>query len=562
MNPSSNYPVFSHITEILSAGAARFPLKTAFCIKEENGRLINISYKRFHTDVLTLSFALNKILGIRKSKVGISMKNCYKWCVSYFAVLSSDNVCVPLDKDLITDDLIHLIKFGSLQAIFTDEKTASVLLSRRDELPEGFIIITTALFQGKNVFAYDTLTASVKKEELPADLQHLTKGNSAEELAVLLFTSGTTGMAKGVMLSNKNVCSNVNSVIKLVDINEKDSTLCVLPLHHAYQSIVVLMMLSVGGSISFCENIRHTSSDLLLYKPTVFVTVPLMLEKIHEKILKEAAKKGLLGRSVTSEKALGLVSKISNTDFKRKLFSSVHASLGGNIRMVITGAAKMNEKIARDFTTFAIPVIIGYGLTECSPIAICNSVDDIRPDSIGKPIPGAEADIFSPDEDGIGEIIVKGPMVMLGYYENKKETEKVIKDGWLYTGDMGYRDKEGYYHITGRIKNVIVTKNGKNIYPEELEYYLNTSHYITESLVYAEGGEDEKVCALIVYDEEKIKKHLKKERLTENSIYAVINNEVKNLNAKLPSYKAIKSFKVQKDALQKTSTHKIKRNIQ
>lgn len=561
MNPSLNYPVFSHITEILSAGAARFPLKTAFCIKEEGGRLINISYKRFHTDVLTLSLAVNKTLSLRKSKIGISMRNCYKWCVSYFAVLSSDNVCVPLDKDLIADDLIHLIKFGKLGAIFTDEKTASVLLLHKDKLPDDFIIITEALFEGKNVYSYDSLTASVKKESLPVDLQYLTKENSPEETAVLLFTSGTTGMAKGVMLSNKNICSNVNSVIKLVDVNETDSTLCVLPLHHAYQSIVMLMMLSVGGSISFCENIRHTSSDLLLYKPTVFVTVPLMLEKIHEKIFREAAKKGLLGRSVTSEKALGLVSKISNTDFKRKLFSGVHASLGGNIRMIITGAAKMNEKIARDFTTFAIPVIIGYGLTECSPIAICNSKNDFRPDSIGKPIPDAEADIFSPDEDGIGEIIVKGPMVMLGYYENKAETDKVLKDGWLYTGDMGYRDKNGYYYITGRIKNVIVTKNGKNIYPEELEYYLNASPYITESLVYAEGGEDEKVCALIVYDEDRIKKHLKKDALTKNSIHSVISAEVKRLNGRLPSYKAIKSFTIQKEALHKTSTHKIKRNI-
>ena len=229
--------------------------------------------------------------------------------------------------------------------------------------------------------------------------------------------------------------------------------------------------------------------------------------------------------------------------------------------MIITGAAMMNEEIARDFNTFAIPVIIGYGLTECSPVAICNRSDDIRADSIGKPVPGAEAKISEPSEDGIGEILVKGPMVMIGYYKNEEETKKVLRDGWLYTGDLGYCDKDGYYHITGRKKNVIVTKNGKNIYPEELEYYLNSSAYISESLVFSKGQEDEEVSAVIVYEKDRIRKKLKKERPSENEIYNLINSVVKEINGRLPSYKGIKSFTVQEESLQKNSTHKIKRKI-
>lgn len=560
MNPSFNFPVFSKIVEIPEVSSKRFPLKTAFVVKEDSGKLINISYKRFHTDILKFSAGISKRLNLKNTKIAVSMKNCYKWCVSYFAILSSENVCVPLDKDLIDDDLFHIINFAEIKAIITDEKTTSLLLSKKDKLPEDFIIITDSNLIGENVINFDEILNSLKKDELPSDLLYLIKEKANEELSVLIFTSGTTGLAKGVMLSDKSICSNVNAVSKLVDLKETDSTLCILPLHHAYQAIAMLMILSVGGSVSFCENIRHSSSDLLLYKPTVFVSVPLMLEKIHTRIFREAERKGAFIRSFTSEKALNLVSKISNTDIKKKLFSSVHASLGGNIRMIITGAAMMNEKIAKDLSTFAIPVIIGYGLTECSPIAICNRLNDARPDSIGKPIPGAEAKIHSADENGIGEILVKGAMVMLGYYKNEKETNEVLKDGWLHTGDLGYCDKDGYYHITGRIKNVIVTKNGKNIYPEELEYYLNASPYISESLVYSEGGEDESVCALIVFNEDRIKKHVKKEKLTEKSIFTVINNEIKKINAKLPSYKAIKNFKIQKEALEKTSTHKIKRS--
>ena len=558
-NPSFNYPVFSKIVDIPVSGAKRFPLKTAFKVKEENGRIINISYKKFYTDILTLASSLCKTLALRKTKIAVAMKNSYKWCVSYFAVLASDNVCVPLDRELIAEDFVHLINFGEIEAVFADEKATSLLLSVKDRLPQSLKIITDSSLGGEGVVSFEELM-EIGKDELLSDLYCLTEYKSADELSVLLFTSGTTGLAKGVMLSDRNICSNVNSVREIVDISEKDSTLCVLPLHHAYQSVVMLMMLSAGGSISFSESVRHTASDLLLYKPTVFVTVPLMLEKIHRKIMREAEGKGLIGRSLTSEKALKLVSKISNTDLKRKIFSSVHSALGGNIRMIITGAAKMNEDIARDYNAFAIPVIIGYGLTECSPIAICNRSSDIREDSIGKPIPGAEAKILNPDSDGIGEILVKGPMVMLGYYKNEEETKRVLRDGWLYTGDLGCCDNNGYYYITGRKKNVIVTKNGKNIYPEEIEYYLDASPYITESLVYAEGDEDERVSAVVVPDIGKIKRKMKKGKISDEDVYSFLKKEINEISKALPSYKAVRSFTVNKEGLKRTATHKIKRN--
>lgn len=560
MNPSNNNPVFSSIPEILEHSAARFPLKPAFVVKDESGKLYNISYKKFHTDVIILSSFINSFLSFTKANIAISMSNCYRWCVSYFGILASDNVCVPLDKELIADDLVHLISFADIKAIFADEKTTSLLISQKDKLPRDLKIITTSSLTGENIISFDFPFKGKKNDNLPKNLKGQIEKLSTEKTAVILFTSGTTGMAKGVMLSHKNICSNVNAVGSIVEISEKDSTLCVLPLHHAYQSVVTLMLFSVGGTVSFCENIRHTSSDLILYKPSIFVTVPLMLEKIHKKIMKQAEEKGILARSVTSKKGLSIVSKIVSSDLKKKIFRSVHKLLGGNIRMIITGAAMMNEEIANDYNSFSIPIIIGYGLTECSPIAICNTSKDVRADGVGKPIKNAEIKIKDADDFGIGEILVKGPMVMLGYYKNEKETQKVLKDGWLYTGDLGYCDKDGYYHISGRLKNVIVTKNGKNIYPEELEYYLNMSPYILESMVYSKEQEDEQVIASIVCDKEKIKKQLQKTTVTKDDIYPLIYETVKNINAKLPHYKAIKSFNILENELSKTSTQKVIRD--
>lgn len=333
------------------------------------------------------------------------------------------------------------------------------------------------------------------------------------------------------------------------------------PLHHAYQAIVTLLILCVGGCVSFCENLRRLTENLNEYRPTVFVTVPLLLEKIHAKIISALESQRGLKKAFAVGKARTVLSRLAGSETKRLLFSKVHAVFGGKLRLIIGGGAMFSPDIARDFEAFGLPVVIGYGLTECSPIAICNSPKDPRPDGIGKPIGGAEAKINNPASDGIGEILIKGPMVMLGYYEAPEETAKVIKDGWFYTGDLGYADSEGNYHITGRSKNVIVTKNGKNIYPEELEYYLNNDPLVLESLISGDStGEDgEQVAAQVVPDEEAIKHHLQKEKLSKEDIQKAIIGVVRKINKKLPSYKSIKKVSVRDGEFDKTATHKVKR---
>lgn len=255
-----------------------------------------------------------------------------------------------------------------------------------------------------------------------------------------------------------------------------------------------------------------------------------------------------------------MLAKISSNDVKKHLYSSVHEAFGGRLRMIIVGGAMMSAEIALDYEAFGFPVIIGYGLTECSPIIICNSSDDAKPDGIGKPVSTAKAYIDKPDENGVGEIVVSGPMVMLGYYNNEEETQKVLRDGWLYTGDLGYIDSEKNYHITGRSKNIIVAKNGKNVYPEELEYYLNNEPMVLESLIFADSiKEDEVVTAEVVPDEQAIKDELQKEKLSKSDIHDAISSVIKRINRKLPSYKNIKRINIRENEFEKTSTQKIKR---
>ncbi|MCM1544895.1 MAG: AMP-binding protein, partial [Ruminococcus sp.] len=380
-----------------------------------------------------------------------------------------------------------------------------------------------------------------------------------KSLAVLLFTSGTTGLAKAVMLSNRNICSDLMSTCASVDLSYDDSTLCILPLHHAYQAIVMLMVIYIGGSVSFCEGIRHISENLNFYKPTIFVSVPLILEKMRAKIVKKLSEQNGIKKAFTVGKASSLLAKIGSNEVKKRIYSQVHDAFGGNLRMIIVGGAMMSAEVAMDYCAFGFPVIIGYGLTECSPIIICNTSDSPLPDGIGKPVDSAKAFIDRPDENGIGEIVVSGPMVMIGYYNNEEETQKVLREGWFYTGDLGYIDNEQNFHITGRSKNIIIAKNGKNVYPKELEYYLNNEPLVLESLIFADNDEDEVVTAEVVPDEQAIKDELQKDKLSKSDIYQAINSVIKRLNRKLPSYKNIRKIHIRDKEFEKNSSQKIKR---
>ncbi len=540
------------IRSILIKSAEKYAERDAFLLDTKQG-IFSVKYKKFKSDTDALAVALLEILNLKNKKIAICGKNSYEWCLSYMAVMSGVGVVVPTDKELSGEEISNILNMGRVDAVICDNQSAKKILSVIHSIEKRPILISCEEREKDSLIPLKFLLQ--RGYELLAQGYALPSADeiNPDSLAVLLFTSGTTGVSKGVMLSNSNLCSDLEAVTHSVEIKEDDVSLSVLPLHHTYEAIAFLMMIYKGGCISFSKGFRYLVYDFAKYKPTVFVSVPLILEKIHRRITEKIEKDG----NQKKLKLLSLVSTAVSEDKKRKIFEEIHALFGGRLRKIIVGAAALKKNVAEDFELFGIPIIIGYGLTECSPIIICNSDKERTTDSVGKPVKGVEAEIKNKDENGIGEIYVKGPMVMLGYYNNEEETSKVLSDGWFKTGDLGYKDRQGNYHLTGRSKNVIVTSTGKNIYPEELELLLYKNPVVRECIVYSK--QDSIITAEILPDYDEVKTKLKKVSPTENDVLEVLCDVLRIVNKKLPSYKRINRFVLRETEFSKTTSHKIKR---
>ncbi len=515
--------------DIIYSSAEKYGEKIAF--KERSGdKVKNYSYNDLKRDAEILGKYLLK-KGYKDKKIVLSGKNSYLWCLCYLAVSAFVGTVVPIDKDTPREELLNILDFADASLYIGDNKD----YLKTDKL--SFDEISKILSEGE------------KKKQKPFVFEE----KSVYELSVLLFTSGTTGMVKGVMLSQNNIVSDLKAVFENVRVKSGDVSLSVLPLHHTYEAIAFLMIVYTGGTVCFSGGIRSLKEDFKLFKPTVLVAVPLLLEKLHGRILKAIEGEGKRKKAEFILKMSAVISE----EKRMTIFSEVRDFFGGRLKKIVVGAAALDENIGRDFSAFGFKVIIGYGLTECSPIVICNHIDTITLDSVGKPLKGTEAMIINKDEKGIGEIAVRGSMVMLGYYKNEKATREVLRDGWFKTGDLGYKDKNGFYHITGRKKNVIVTKNGKNIYPEELEHYLLRHRAIKEAIVKSDKGDI--ISAHIFPDVEAIKKKLRKKELTATDVKKAVTEAVRAVNRKVPSYKNIRTTVLRDEEFPKTATQKIKR---
>lgn len=541
-----------NLRELLTESEKKYSERPAFILRDGDGRECSVTYSSLKRDAESLGTVLIYELGLKGKKIALMGENSYCWCLSYLAVTGGVGVAVPVDKEISDEELGNIISFAGIECVICDGKSAEKLISARQHDDRELKIICTENVKGTLFFddllrKGENLIAEGKRDYFSAQIQ-------ADRMAVLLFTSGTTGMSKGVMLSHENLISDLVCVSERVKIDGNDRTLSVLPLHHTYEAISFLMVIYSGASVAFAESLRTLREDFAFYRPTAFVTVPLLLEKLHKRIMLSIEQQGKRKKV----QFFSMISSAVNEEKRKKIFSDVHAFFGGRLNKIVVGAAALQKEVAEDFIMFGIPVIIGYGLTECSPIVICNSPVNLTTDSIGKPLDGVEVRIENPDEKGIGEICVKGPMVMLGYFKNKVATDEVLKDGFLHTGDLGYRDKNGNYHITGRKKNVIVIKNGKNIYPEEVEYYLLRNSVIADVMVYAE--DDSILSAQIIPDTGEIERKLKKTDLTEQEIHKAVIEAVRSTNRKLPSYKSIKKVTLRNKDFIRTSTKKIKRD--
>ena len=551
----------TNFKQMLDRSATIFKTRTAFKLKDEKGNIYNKTYEELRQDVTTLGTSLIES-GLLNKKIAVIGKNSYKWAISYLAA-SIVGIVVPIDKELHSDDVINFMNVSKTQCILGNNKNLKPILENIEKLEnKNTIFIDFDNKTQENVISFETQMEKGKKLLEKGDTKFDEIEINPDEMKILLFTSGTTGNAKGVCLSQRNICSNILSIYGIVKVKRSDLFFSILPIHHTYEcTIGFLLPLYSGASICYCDGLRYITNNMLEYHPSVVLCVPLLLEKMYQKIMKNIQK--TLPKKYT-EKLKENENIVDKLPFfiKQIVKTKVKNTLGGRLRVFIVGAAAVNPEIADTFDKLGLNSLQGYGLTECAPLVAGNTDFYKRNDSAGLPIPNVEYKIDNPDSEGVGEIIVKGPNVMLGYYNMPEETEKVLKDGWFHTGDLGKIDENGFLYITGRCKSVIVTKNGKNIYPEEIEAYLNDNPLISEALVMGiqkENDDETYVNAQIFPNMDAIKEYLKGTVPTKEEVKKIMADAVAGVNSKIPNYKHIKTFAVRDKEFEKTTTQKIKR---
>ena len=555
------------LRDMVRQTAELHPDCSAFTLKDGNGNFTSITYRDFQKSINELGTAL-LVLGLKDAKIAVMSENRYEWCLTYLTVVNGVGIIVPLDKELPVNEVTSLMSRSEATAIVTSRDYIQDIIDIKKDLPGlKYIISMDPVDETETpgvIYLYDLLEKGKKLVE-SGSREYIDAPINPDEMRMLIFTSGTTDKSKGVMLSHKNICHDIMGVSQLLTADTRDSILSILPLHHTYECTAgFLTMVYLGVSIGFCEGLRHIQKNLQEYKPSIIMSVPLILENVYNKVEKKAKKENKYLKLRFGLFIAPLLAKLGFKDIQKKMFREIHESLGGNLRLIISGASALNPKVSKAFRAMGFNLLQGYGLTECSPIVTVNRLEEYKDGSVGLPLPGVEIKIDNPGKDKIGEILVRGNNVMLGYYKNEEATREVLKDGWLYTGDYGRIDKDGFLYITGRKKNVIVTKNGKNIYPEDIELYLNQSPYILESLVFGvdDPVENEtRVCAQIVPKMETIEEELGRTP-TDEELHKIILAEVKKVNKKLSSYKRIQHFDIRKEEFAKTTTKKIKRYVE
>lgn len=567
--PYEDMTHYKTVKEFFMQSVEKYPNEDCILEKPDHKTPYKITtYKEFKEDVFGLGTALINVLNLKDKRVIIIGETQYGWYVSYMAMLCGVGIAVPTDRELPTNELENIVRRSRASAIIYSPKKAEDIKKIKESVPE--------------VEYFIEMKSDEKLEEKDVGLQYLIDLGKAiiksgdnsfekieidpEEFKILFFTSGTTSNAKGVMLNNRNLAENINAVSAYVKLYPIDMLFSVLPLHHCYESTIgFLLPMATGASVAICEGLRYIVPNLQEAHPTAILTVPLLVEslykKINEKIVKSKKDK-MVNTMISVTNAL----KGAGIDIKKKVFKEIYDNLGGNLRIIVSAAAPIDKKVGNWLEDIGITFLQGYGLTETAPISALTPEYKPCVGSAGKAIVQADIKVKDPNENGEGEILIKTPTLMMGYYEDEEETRKAIdEDGYFHSGDIGYIDQDGFIFITGRSKNVIVTQNGKNIYPEEIEMLLDKVDEIKESMVYgkkpdADSKKEEKeliITARVLPDYEKIEELHGK--LSDKEIYDIIWKNIKEVNKKLTSYKAIKSLEIKEGEFEKTSTMKIKR---
>lgn len=554
---------FENIKELIYNSVKKYENHIAFVIKKTNGKKAeyqNITYKELLDEINSLGTKLYE-LGIKNKRIAIVGRNRYEWALSHLTNLLGANVSIPLDKDLQIDELESSLIRSKADVIIFDEK----YIEKIEEIKNRNQTNITKYICMSKIEGYENIpNLKEQGKELleQGNKEFITTKIDSYGMNILLFTSGTTSKSKAVMLSQNNITSNVYAMQKVEGIYDTDTNLAFLPFHHIFGSTAMIMMLACGVKTAFPDGLRYVAQNLKEYEISVFVGVPLLVEAIYNKVLKEIDKQGKTKLIKVATKITNILNAI-HIDIRRKVFKQIIEQLGGKMRFIISGGAPLDPKVQKGFNELGIRLIQGYGLTESSPVICAENDFKTRNGSIGVPMENVTVEIVNKDQNGIGELRAKGPNIMLGYYENEEETNKVLKDGWFYTGDLGYIDKDGFIFITGREKNMIVLKNGKKIFPEEIETLVNRIDLVSESMVFGMPDENDKndlkLSVKIVYDKEVVEE--KYGNIPQEEIRDIIWNKIKEeVNTTVPRYKHIMNMILSDKELIKTTTKKVKRN--
>ena len=552
---------FENIKEIIYNSVKMYPNHVAFVtkkIKEKGIEYKNTTYKRMLDEINALGSALYK-LGLKGKRVAICGRNRYEWAISHLSCLLGGMVSVPLDKELQVEELEDSLVRSKAEAIVFDEKYEEKINTIKENGKTN-VKVYICMSKLKNFINIPDLIEEGQKIIKDGNKDYINCEIDSHAMSILLFTSGTTSKSKAVMLAQYGIAVNVYNMQLVEDIRDTDVNIAFLPFHHIFGSTCMIVMLACGVKTVFTDGLRYIQQNLKEYKVSVFVGVPLLVDKMYENIEKEIEKQN---KTKLIEFAKGLSNCLLklHIDIRRKLFKQVIDGLGGEMRFVISGGAPLDKRTEKGFNDLGIKMVQGYGLTETSPVIAAENFKQVKYGSVGVPLKDVQVEIVNKDDKGIGEIRVKGPNVMLGYYENEEATKEVLKDGWFYTGDLGYIDKKGFLFITGRQKDMIVLKNGKKVFPEELETLVNRIYEVEECFVFGMPEEDDKskikVAIKVVYNKDKVKE--KYGDISEDDLYKNIWNQIKDVNKTLPPYKYIKHMILTDKPLIKTTTQKIKR---
>lgn len=575
----------NNFRELINGTVEKYPDRVAYKFKKNLGKsdehIVEKTYAEVNDEIISFSTSLLNC-GLENKKVAVIANNRYEWCVSYLAITTGNMVVVPLDKMLPEGEINNLIERSEAEAVIYENKYAAIFNKIKESGKSKIqYFINMDLDKEENgILSFNQMVEEGRKLIKEGNNSYSKIKIDNQKLSALLFTSGTTSKPKGVMLSQENICANISALSRMAKMTPDDVLLSFLPLHHTFEcTITFLYGFYCGVTVAFCDGLKYISKNFVDYKVSVIVAVPLLLETIYKKIEKGIEESGKQKLVKTMVKISNFLYKYLHIDIRRKVFKSIIDQLGGRVRVLYFGAASMSKQVIEGYNAFGIATVQGYGLTETSPLVAAETDMQKRPGSVGRNPYNVQIKIVGEDgediswtndkkevefrnpekENEIGEIVTKGPNVMGGYYKDKEETNKVLKDGWLYTGDLGYFDKDGFLFITGRKKEVIVLKNGENVYPTDLESIVNRLPYVKESMVFPRKNSKNEIALgiKVVYDEE-----ITKEKFGEKDskeYQKLVWKDIKEINKTLPAFKRIKELILTNEPLEKTTTQKIKR---